>query len=527
MGRSNFGQMANQAAVRFALFGTLCLLSFAAGALDGKIIEPNVLRIVAFRGADQFVIGTGVTISPNGLLLTTAQLLNNADRLLVLDGGLDIDQFGRPAVIRASSPDLDLAVIESAGLQRSGLPISAASPAVGAKVATVMFPGNVGPAAALPTPGMDAGTVAALLSAPLRGARPAALIQHNATPKDATYPGPLVDDCNRIVGFTVVGGPGAPGTGGRFAVAGSELIRLLEAEGLIFSKATTSCPPAPVTTAAVQQAPKVSAALVREAQNLLNGLGFNVGVSDGVAGPRTTNAVMAFQKTKAVVPNGEIDDALLKLLRDSAVAQAQPSPPIPAAQPVQPVAATQVTAQQPPAPPPVTAAAAVSVWPYALAGAVVALTAAAALILVFWFKRRAPANASLERASAVLRAARAARDGVDAPNVGDRQSWILHGSTANGQPVRLLVDAATTTDAAGGIVIGRSPKLAGLVLEDPSVSRSHARLTFSPDGLAIEDLQSTNGTQVDGVAMPAHRPTPLSEGAIISIGDVNMRLARA
>src|SRR4051812_8231006 len=40
-----------------------------------------------------------------------------------------------------------------------------------------------------------------------------------------------------------------------------------------------------------------------------------------------------------------------------------------------------------------------------------------------------------------------------------------------------------------------------LVLDDPSVSRVHALVGPSPDGFLLEDQQSTNGTQVDGVAV--------------------------
>jgi two-component system, NtrC family, response regulator AtoC len=51
--------------------------------------------------------------------------------------------------------------------------------------------------------------------------------------------------------------------------------------------------------------------------------------------------------------------------------------------------------------------------------------------------------------------------------------------------------------AAGEIkVIGRASP-ADLVLEDRSLSRSHARLTWLPDGVFVEDLSSKNGTRLD------------------------------
>ncbi|MCP4359102.1 MAG: FHA domain-containing protein [Chloroflexi bacterium] len=46
-------------------------------------------------------------------------------------------------------------------------------------------------------------------------------------------------------------------------------------------------------------------------------------------------------------------------------------------------------------------------------------------------------------------------------------------------------------------IIGRDP-MSDFVLNDPEVSRQHARLTRLDDGFQVEDLGSTNGTFVDG-----------------------------
>lgn len=50
----------------------------------------------------------------------------------------------------------------------------------------------------------------------------------------------------------------------------------------------------------------------------------------------------------------------------------------------------------------------------------------------------------------------------------------------------------------GGIkTIGRAPR-ADFVVDAPLVSRLHCRLTLQTDGLLVEDLESTNGTFVNG-----------------------------
>lgn len=76
--------------------------------------------------------------------------------------------------------------------------------------------------------------------------------------------------------------------------------------------------------------------------------------------------------------------------------------------------------------------------------------------------------------------------------------------------------------AAGGCVrVGRSPLGNDLVLDDPSVSRFHARLRW-PFGstLVVEDLGSANGTLVDGLF--AERPVPVGERATLGVGEVEL-----
>src|SRR5680860_930462 len=52
-----------------------------------------------------------------------------------------------------------------------------------------------------------------------------------------------------------------------------------------------------------------------------------------------------------------------------------------------------------------------------------------------------------------------------------------------------------------------------IVLLDDSVSTRHARLEYSGGGWRITDLNSTNGTYVEGVRLAPEVPTPLSHDA--------------
>ncbi len=64
------------------------------------------------------------------------------------------------------------------------------------------------------------------------------------------------------------------------------------------------------------------------------------------------------------------------------------------------------------------------------------------------------------------------------------------------------------------VIIGRSA--ADLVIAEQEVSRSHARFAYTPVGFVLEDLNSSNGTLVNGVRIS--RPTSINVGDRIQIG---------
>lgn len=67
----------------------------------------------------------------------------------------------------------------------------------------------------------------------------------------------------------------------------------------------------------------------------------------------------------------------------------------------------------------------------------------------------------------------------------------------------------------GELIIGRSATC-GLTIDDPLVSRSHARLIITDSGAFIEDAGSRNGIRVNGKTIKG--PTPLADGARFRIG---------
>lgn len=67
------------------------------------------------------------------------------------------------------------------------------------------------------------------------------------------------------------------------------------------------------------------------------------------------------------------------------------------------------------------------------------------------------------------------------------------------------------------LLVGRAAD-ADLRLDDPSVSRRHAILHTGPP-LSIEDLDSQNGTRVDGTLAERGRPLVIRAGSLVEVGD--------
>jgi DNA-binding winged helix-turn-helix (wHTH) protein len=101
---------------------------------------------------------------------------------------------------------------------------------------------------------------------------------------------------------------------------------------------------------------------------------------------------------------------------------------------------------------------------------------------------------------------------ADAQEVRDRLSGVSWAGSA------WLVRGRQRIPLEGGeSILGRDPG-AAVWLDDPSVSRRHARIVVAEQGVTLEDLGSKNGTFLGETRVGL--PVPLSDGDTIRIGSV-------
>lgn len=90
-------------------------------------------------------------------------------------------------------------------------------------------------------------------------------------------------------------------------------------------------------------------------------------------------------------------------------------------------------------------------------------------------------------------------------------------------PLVGLTLAFEETEADNEWTLGRDPETSDVVLEDPMVSRQHAILKATPEGMLFENLSSVNPATQNGMVIA--EPVLLKEGDIIQIGSTFFRFS--
>ena len=76
-----------------------------------------------------------------------------------------------------------------------------------------------------------------------------------------------------------------------------------------------------------------------------------------------------------------------------------------------------------------------------------------------------------------------------------------------------------------GLIIGRASDLCDVRIPDGDVSRRHLRCRLDAGRVYIEDLNSTNGTEIDGERVEVFTPVEISDGQFVRIGKQSYALS--
>ena len=107
------------------------------------------------------------------------------------------------------------------------------------------------------------------------------------------------------------------------------------------------------------------------------------------------------------------------------------------------------------------------------------------------------------------------------PEISTRaQGMSVLGAPAGVQALVLSGNHKGMTKVVGGrLTIGKAADN-DLVLTDDTVSRHHCEIVRAPDGLHARDLDSTNGTKIDGTRI---REAMITTGSVLKVGEIEIQ----
>lgn len=116
--------------------------------------------------------------------------------------------------------------------------------------------------------------------------------------------------------------------------------------------------------------------------------------------------------------------------------------------------------------------------------------------------------------------------GASAVPASAADKWILSGFDGGGNTVRHTLNLNDENFRQNGVIVGRDGAEAALTIKSDSISRRHARVFYSDGDIWVEDLNSTNGTILNGNRLKEGRAGVFSNGAKLVLGDVELTLTR-
>ena len=105
-------------------------------------------------------------------------------------------------------------------------------------------------------------------------------------------------------------------------------------------------------------------------------------------------------------------------------------------------------------------------------------------------------------------------------------NWVFAGFDASGNLVRVTFKDSDSKLSSKGLIVGRSSDTSDLYISDASVSRQHARFYKVGDKLFLEDLNSTNGTKLNGKNLSKGSKGEIKESGEVIIGGVELSIGK-
>ncbi len=429
---------------------------------DLSQVERSVVRIF---NADDNSMGSGTIINANGDVLTNQHVTGGSRALYVIS---EFSGGEKAAEIVWESSTKDLAVIRAPGLTLPPARLLSGEPEKGSPVFSLGYPGAADLASLALDVTVTSGVLGRIFSGHPVGWEVIAL-QHDAEISLGNSGGPLFDGCGRVIGINTAG-PRQTTPGVNWSSHIAESIGLLRARNVEFLPDDSPCV---ATGGAADPSTAGAAEEVRERDP----------AAESQAGAAKEEAQQAREKAE-------------KAEQDAAAASRQ-------VEEVHKRMGLQNT--------------------FVILLSVLTLLA---LGLALRKPRQALVRVAGDMLEPLSRLSRQLGHGLVAS--GDRTGATriaLAGFDKQGRPVKILLRHKELDRERGGFTLGRHHLLVDKTLDDKRVSKRHVRFSCTGRDVFIEDLNSSNGTTLNGTQCFPFKPVKISPGDMVDIGDIELRVS--
>jgi hypothetical protein len=380
---------------------TIPFNSFAAPNFEE--LDKSVVLIIHIIGNSKGT-ATGFVINEQNNVITNHHVIQGNGQLFIADGGTDPANL-KPAVVKWSSKEKDLAILHVPNLNRPALSLSSVEPGKGTVVYAIGFPGiaDLLTQKTSTESSVTIGSVSRLINAAWHQNEPKfRIVQHSSELNSGNSGGPLINVCGQVVAInTIKTSLAASITSGEiisgvfYASHISSLIEVLKAKGIFFNEVTTVCASEDVTP-------------------------------------------------------------------------------------------------------------------------IIIIIAVILTILVIFLIFSRPCQQIVKVVETYTQS-----KSIKEKKYTNKNRYLLSGiENAN---IHIIINETQLQQAqAFGLIIGRSAKLSELVIDDKTISRCHARISYQQNQLYIEDINSLNGTKLNDVTLTAFKPIKLNSGNILTLGKVKL-----
>lgn len=443
-------------------------------------VEQSVVRIF---NQSEGSSGSGTVITADGHILTNHHVIAGGGRLLVVS---EFSREPQAAEVVWQSPTKDLAVIRVPGLALPPVPLFSGELRKTIQVYAMGYPG----VSDLGSPALDATVTEGGISRIFASPQPSwnvTIVQHSAGINAGNSGGPLFDACGRVVGVNTAG-PNRDSEDTNWASHINESIRALRGMMRLTEDA------APCVTAAGGPDP----AAVQAAEE---------------ANRQAESARQGAQHAQQQAESARQGAQQARRQAASATQTAQE--------------AQQQAAQA-------TQAAQEAKQAGKMTNTLVAVVAVVTLLALGLALRR-PRQEIVRIAGQILeplsRSFKPRKDQTKEPRPKAARAQLgpprlaLTGFDPQGQPVKIELRRADLNRQQGGFTVGRHPLLVDQVLNDDRVSRRHARFSALNGAICVEDLNSGNGTTLNGTRCAPFEPTAIQAGDTVKVGNTTLRVS--